>query len=350
MWQAEFTLDTASIVVTSPSVRYGERLAALWQALFAVNVREVRHASPLASFRLYETPEQAQPPPPTRTVVQRVPGLSIWTTANGFLLRSAHTWLAVDVAASCAYGVLTPEFWHTPQLIQRDFFLLSLTMLLRRHGYYGLHANGLVGGGRGYMIVGASGSGKTTLTLSLVRAGWQYVADDALLLKDEPAAVVGLALRRSFACTAQTLAHFPELAAAAGDIAPGCKGAVALDGLFPESFIPRCTPAVLLFPRIAGGAQSLLEPLAPTQAVLALLPQSAGMFTDHASSRQQLATLVRVAHQASSYTLLLGDDVFDEPGALVNLLSTASYQGDPTDGAHRRRTDQSLQPQLPSLL
>jgi hypothetical protein len=323
MWQTGFTLDSAAFLLSHPSAEVGERVAALVQALFATERQTHTALRPVASVQLFDHYADVGPPPPRLTQVQADRRLSVWTTPCGFLLEAGQTWLAVDQDASRASGVLDSGFWAQSLLAQRDFLLLAFVMLLRPHGFYALHANAVVAEGRGFCIVGASGSGKTTLSLSLLRAGWQYLADDALLLADEPSGVVSLALRRSFACTAQTLARFPELADAASGASATSKGVVAVEQIYPTRFVSRCTPAVLLFPRIAGGPRSRLLPLDPTAALCALLPQSAGIFTRRGPGERQLATLARLCQQARSYTMLLADDVYAEPELVGALLHAA---------------------------
>lgn len=325
MWHASYTLDTASIAVTCRQAWQGERLDALWQALFTMRQRNHAHAHPTASL-CFTTPDQAGTPPERVAVVQQSPRLNVWRTPTGFSLQCGDSFLNIDLAQSQGRGVLSDDFWQQSLLGQRDFLLLSVLMLLRPHGYYGLHANGVMRDGKGYLIVGGSGRGKTTLTISLVYAGWQFVADDALVLRQTATGIAALALRRSFACTPQTLARFPELARAAAAQPGGLddKGVIALESLYPDRFIPNCVPGVLLFPRIAGEAHSRLVPLDATSAMATLLEQSAGIFTDHTAGVWHMAVLGQLLQQTRSYHLLAGRDVYEEPMALSHLLLEAA--------------------------
>ena len=79
---------------------------------------------------------------------------------------------------------LAPSFLARPPRLQRAFWTYGLLKLLRPSGAYWLHGAGVVSPeGVGVLIVGPSGSGKSTLTIGLIRQGWSYLSDDALLLR-----------------------------------------------------------------------------------------------------------------------------------------------------------------------
>jgi hypothetical protein len=225
-------------------------------------------------------------------------------------------------------GVLDEGFWSRPLQDQREFFLLSLVMLLHQRGLYGLHANGVVEDETGYLIVGRSGSGKTTLTASLMRQGWRVLADDALLLRDTPGGVQALALRRGFSFTDETLGYFPDLGPDRAEedlslVTDNGKHLMDLAPLYPGSFAARSEPGVLLFPRVEGHARSELRPMNKTHALIGLAQQAAGILTDRALASDQLNVLSRLVHQARSYQLLLGTDVYENPAAVADLLRNA---------------------------
>jgi serine kinase of HPr protein (carbohydrate metabolism regulator) len=84
--------------------------------------------------------------------------------------------------------------------------------LLSTHRLYGLHAGAVERAGTSLLIVGNSGCGKTTTAVVLVRSGWRYLSDDAVLLCAQDGAVEALAFSRGFSCTPGMREHFPELA------------------------------------------------------------------------------------------------------------------------------------------
>jgi hypothetical protein len=301
------------------------RLDQLWRMLFSLQPMHTPGAQPAICFHLHADRTSMAPPPPGRPASQsgRLQG---WRTATGYRFQCSGSALDVDLVAGRGTGVLTPGFWHCTLTEQREFFLHAFLMLLRRHGYYGLHANGVVKGPRGrprgVLMAGESGSGKTTLALSLVRQGWCYLADDLLFLHAVDGQVSAVGLRRGFACLPETIERFPGLVNVA-ERSPRLmagKKLLPVEAVSSGHFTPCCTPTVLLLPRVAGGRHSRLVPLDETGAVAALMGLSTGIWTDRTDVMQQLEMLKQLVQQARCYQLLSGEDVYTDPAAVSALL------------------------------
>ena len=245
---------------------------------------------------------------PGHTVYQ-AKALTVTRTETGFSLRCGASQLQVTPGSADAPCFLAPDFSRYSPFEQREFFLLGLLMLLRPLGRYGLHACGLERYGAGLLLVGSSGSGKTTTSLSLIRQGWQYLSDDAVLLTERGDDTVQVsAFRQGFSCTPETLAHFPTLGGSSEFGDPGGKRVVYPDG----SFVPTCTPSLIVFPQLSEG-ETYLRPLTASQSLIRLCQQSAGIMTDTAVSQQQLRVLRVLVGQARSFELHLGRDALADP-------------------------------------
>lgn len=244
-------------------------------------------------------------------------------TGAGFFLGCGASTFRVTPGRGEARCHLSDDFFAHSPYEQREFFLLGLLMLLRPSGRFGLHACALERGGAGLLLVGASGSGKTTTSLSLIRRGWRYLSDDAVLLRRSGGAVQAFAFRKGFSCTPETLARFPELTGdpelggAFGD--PGGKRVVFPGPAF-GTFTPACTPSLVVFPTVAGGPGSALRPLGAAHSLVRLSQQSAGIMTDTAVSQRQLALLQRLSAQAQGLELHLGRDALADPARVDTLL------------------------------
>jgi hypothetical protein len=106
---------------------------------------------------------------------------------------------------------LASSFSDQSPLLQQKFLAYGLVRLLRPLGLFSLHAASLLTpDGVGVLIVGRSGSGKSTLTLGLIRKGWGYLSDDAVLLRNGSEAVEALALRKSCYIDAQTAVDYSD--------------------------------------------------------------------------------------------------------------------------------------------
>ena len=93
--------------------------------------------------------------------------------------------------------------------------------------------------GEGVLLVGPSGSGKSTLAIGLIRAGWRYLSDDAVLLRHGSQGVEALACRRSFYIDAARSADYSDLSL--GEEAPDSNGGrrrrIGIDEAYPEQYV-----------------------------------------------------------------------------------------------------------------
>ena len=319
-----YSICDVTIGVESSTTQQAERIQILWQRLFALQDVCSSAKSPSIWLQLKSTdhiPDQVF----QENVVFEAPGLRISNTVAGFYIQSEGSFLDLDLLHSRGVGYLADNFWGRPPQSQHSFFLRFFLMLLPRHGLYGLHANGVVKDDLGCLIVGNSGHGKTTVTLSLIRQGWHYVSDDALMLGRTSLEIQALAFRRWFACTQETVGYFPELSLAVGEVwrTQDGKRTVDLKAIYPGQFTSRCKPRLLLFPQITEKSHSQLVPLDATRAMIALLQQSPGLVAGQPVVSRQLDVLQQLVNQVSSYQLLLGRDVLYDPAAVEKLVKSA---------------------------
>ncbi|HET9229423.1 MAG TPA: hypothetical protein VFR31_22275, partial [Thermoanaerobaculia bacterium] len=87
--------------------------------------------------------------------------------------------------------------------------LLSVPMmeLLKRRGLFGVHAAGASLDGKALVLAGTSGSGKSTLSVALARAGFGFLGDDTLFLREERV----LAFPDEIDLTEESAGFFPDL-------------------------------------------------------------------------------------------------------------------------------------------
>lgn len=293
------------------------RVRVLLSDLFALDPRAGRSGVRLR-FSTSPLPERSG-----RTVY-RARALAVTRVGDAFHLCCGLSQLHVTPGSAEAPCFLAPDFFSHSPFEQREFFLLALLMLLRPHGLYGLHACGLERDSVGLLVVGASGSGKTTTSLGLIRQGWRYLSDDAVLLKAlADGSVQASAFRRGFSCTPETLAYFPELNGNAEFGDPDGKRIVYPGDAF-GNFAPDCVPSLLIFPTVTAASRTTLRPLKTAHSLIRLGQQSAGIMTDTAVSQRQLGVLKTLTDQTRSFELQLGRDALSDPSRIDALLSGAS--------------------------
>lgn len=322
-------------LVTSAQAQQ-QRVVATWRHLFRIEPVTLGAAtSTLLGVHLLTTP--LPEPSPLSPAMPGAGPIAIGTTATGLCCSCGATRFQIDAVQPHAIGYVAADFWDLALVVQRSFWQTLFFLLVRRTGCTFLHANALYpaaqGSAAGVLLVGDCGSGKTSLTLSLMAAGWHYVTDDTVLLqRTDPVdptsaqpvhAMQAHAVRRGFACTQETLARWPWLAALAAQGTALNRQKVLLDPdpLYPASFAPICAPRLLCFPQIRHTAQSQIHPLTPTQSFRALLTQPRnGLIAEPAFTPALLAHFHALVEQCASYELALGWDVFHEPAQLSALL------------------------------
>ena len=320
-----YSLCGVTVEVEGADPGQAARIQALWGTCFSLRKGCLSARAPAVHLH-FKSAEHSMDRSPKRRMFFQSPNLSVFKTAAGFCLQCGASALDLDLPRSRGDGVLDESFWSLEPNDQREFFLLGFLMLFRRHGLYGLHANGVVKQDAGYLIAGSSGNGKTTLTLALVHEGWRYLSDDALVLRTTSSGIEAQAFRRGFSCTHETATRFPKLRALDDTRTVKMrddKRLVDIDSLFPDRFTARCQPQLLLFPQIDRDRRSRLFPLGATEAMMALIQQSPGILIDRRDVRAQMDVLKRLLDQAQSYRLFLGLDVYQEPAAVSDLLWSA---------------------------
>jgi hypothetical protein len=213
------------------------------------------------------------------------------------------------------------------QLALNNVILYAVQAALRRAALYQFHAACVLTGDdhKAILLVGDSGCGKSTLTATLVRAGWNFVTDDNLMLSDSAAGIEAWALRRYFTFDEPTLKScnlmsFPE---AIGSRVPGKteKFRFYARQAFPGKFVAHCLPAAILFPTLTREPLSRLEPLQQGDALARLIRQCPWATCDAAAAPLHLQALSKLARQTRSYTLFAGRDVFAAPASIPDLIA-----------------------------
>ena len=262
-------------------------------------------------------------------------GVEAFEAGGRVFLRFGASVAEVDPRAGTSRVRLAPDL--TDEEVRAgllfDLLILSLLALLQPHGRYLLHAACLVRGDAGLLISARSGSGKSTLAMSLVHAGWGYLSDDMLLLREHGDRVETLGLGRHFRLIPDAFERFPDLAARAGDTDVYTdKHHLDVDALFPGRFTPRITPRVLVIPEIVDRPVSELSPLPASAALLHMLGQTTFLARDTRLADRHLATLRKLALQMKTYRLKAGRDLYDEPARASDLLAPLLDAETPREG------------------
>jgi hypothetical protein len=248
---------------------------------------------------------------------------------HGFYFTDGGSLMLVQPERGQVYAQLAPDFFCRAPHSQQIFWTFALLKLLRPLGIYWLHAAGVLSPeGLGTLIIGPSGSGKSTLTIGLIRQGWSYLSDDALLLHRQPEGIAGLAWRRDVsidAAAAEAYADLP-LGEAVGNAAGGYKRRVGIQQVYPGQALSSCRPRALLFSRVEPHSPSALRPLDRATALKRLLDQSGPALFDRDTMETHLELLRQLLRQATPYELRAGFDLYHDPHRLLALLGAVKEE------------------------
>lgn len=228
--------------------------------------------------------------------------------------------LAIDSVQGRADGYLiNPQMM--PESLIEYLFHLALTELLRRRGFYTIHATALEKNGRGVLIPGNSGRGKTTSFISLLRSGYRYLSDDHPLLRDAGTHIDLLPFPIKINVTEQTVEFFPELRSAPAGVLQSRfpKRAFHAEDIYPTSIGECCRPSLLLFPHVIDASHSHLELLPKSRALELLLPQALLVYNEEVAKRE-FQVLAKLVQQADCYRLHFGRDILELPQLITPLL------------------------------
>lgn len=267
-----------------------------------------------------------------------------------FLLWDRASRVFVHLAPGCPLieAEIAPEDREPAPGSALGMLQIALTLALRCHGFFHLHAAGLIHpSGAGVLIAGGSGAGKTTATLALLEANllysylylylnssscalhsYSYLGDDSLFLAARANSVSVLAFPRAFHLGPETLSAFPRLRPLA-DPKAGARGKLALDPRLAFPGRARAAieaPALVILPRISlASTESFITPISRDDALFSLIASSAALLIDGLPGRpENLALLPKLLPRFGAFELSLGKDVLASPAAaLAPLLERA---------------------------
>jgi hypothetical protein len=175
----------------------------------------------------------------------------------------------------------------------------------------GLHAAAATWDGHLVVLPAESGSGKSTTVAGLVRAGWQYVTDEACLIDPETLRVL----------------PYPKpigLERASWRLFPGVRRPFEPHGTW---LVPACSlgtagvgvpnvPAAVVVPRYDPSGTTRLRRLSAGQVVMELAQST---FAFNEDGARHLRVLARLARQAPGYLLTIAD--LDEAVELLSCVA-----------------------------
>jgi hypothetical protein len=190
---------------------------------------------------------------------------------------------------------------------------IAAALLLGRGGRALLHAGAVVApDGLAWVLVGDSRSGKTTTCATLIAAGWDWLADDQVVVGADPAPgqVRVEGWPRAFTLDEGYAAGGPSGRRAPADPA----------GLGPGRWRRSAPLGGVLITRVEPDRPTALEPVHPAEVLGALVRQSPWLLADRRAAPGVLALLAAVSKRPG-HRLRTGLDSWANPALLQTLVS-----------------------------
>lgn len=240
----------------------------------------------------------------------------------GEALVTVYLLAGANSARAAVIGELTEEALAATGRLE-DVLYTGLAPLLRRHGLFLLHAFAAARSGQALLFSGPSGSGKTTSGLAMLLDGWDYLANDVLLLQNRPEGVCAFATPGHIHARRNAQSLLPGLSPMLLEESQATlSGPKQLALLFSKTgssgggSSPAFAPvSTICFPQIDDVSTTRFERMNRAECLARLMAES----VDH-WDRQMLPTHIELLHhlcqQAIPYRLFLGKDVAQLPQLL----------------------------------
>lgn len=196
-----------------------------------------------------------------------------------------------------------------------------LVEILKRRGWYSLHAAAFSENGKAILIPGTSGVGKSTLSVALLRARFDYLTDDMVFLRRGPDGVMARGLVEDVDVSDQTIRFFPELDFLLKFPKPDGfpKKQVRAEEVYGTKVVAEAYPKAIILPRISGKERSVITQIGSDEALLEIVPNV--LLTEAPACQSHLGVLAELVKQTACYRLDTGQDFDRIPVLLRGLLS-----------------------------
>ncbi len=225
-----------------------------------------------------------------------------------------------DLDQLTVLGDICPPYTHNQWLIFHQVFFPILAELLKHLHIFNMHTAALADDEQGILFPARARSGKSTLSLKLLESGFNFLSDDICFLTRDSGGLRLLGFPEPIQIWEETRRFFPNLNLKLHPekACPNIKKSLRVDELFPGAIRAWAQPRFLIIPQIMDGKSSHLDPLAKTEALQKLIPQSL-MVANRNIVGQHLKILTDLVSTCDCYRLQTGSDIDQVPTLIRQL-------------------------------
>ncbi|MFQ6618042.1 MAG: hypothetical protein ACE5QV_05070 [Fidelibacterota bacterium] len=232
----------------------------------------------------------------------------------------------IDPEANMGLGFISKRIPLRTEYLLNLIILPSVSEILKKRGYFPIHAAGLQMGERGLIFPGATKSGKTTLSMALLFEGFKLISDDLIYIheRDEKIYMKG-EIKKLMVPRQSIFRFFPEYLTVTGKegMVSGEKVPVNTSALFKTSLIKSSLPGYIITPQITIDKRSELMEISRARALEDLICCSL-ILTGREITGKHFRALARLVKQCTCYRLILGTDL-NEAASLLKKLNFSQH-------------------------
>jgi hypothetical protein len=228
--------------------------------------------------------------------------------------------VACNLKSLNAIGVISSDWAEYRFLIFHQVFYLMLAEMLKQLQMFNIHTAALAHNDIGILFPARARSGKSTITLSMLKAGFNFLSDDICFVQKNSSNLLLLGFPEPIKILEKTIKMFPELSFLLKS--QDCKlfkKSLPVERVFPHSIQRQAIPRFLILPQIISSAHSELQPISKTDALVELIPQSL-MVANKNIVKQHLEILTQLVDECQCFRLKAGQDVLDIPKLIKDIL------------------------------
>lgn len=247
----------------------------------------------------------------TSSRVHSTPNLDYFKTSNSFVIVFKRDKSFCEIRDKKCDFYLSEFMQKNTEVFFDWLFEIALVEVLRKNGFYFLHAGCVAKNEFCFVIPGASGNGKSTLSFLLSQNGFKLVSDDRIFFEEKSDYCFSFPTPVKITKESQKLLNLD------------LNEKISYQGktLVPkDSFqtIEKAIPKVFLFPKISEGKSSLVK-LEKSQAFSRLLPLSLTL-SDSQAVKFQLGKMRSILENCDCFEFNFGQDFDAIPKLIGELL------------------------------